>query len=85
MKGELGLTQAAYEKMVELGGGTVLSIVVDVLVAYGNPSRGDAIMHKRIRKPSDFTEAENAWSQGDKFIDITLPFIALGVNNRAQK
>lgn len=81
-EGEITLLQSGYEKLVNAGKGSVLSLSMDGLFAYGNPSRGDALMSKRASGVR-FLEAENALKQGDKFMEVTLPFICLNINQRA--
>ena len=83
-EGSITALQSAYERLVELGGGTILSLAGDILIGYGNPSNGDAIMHKRVLG-ARFGEAEVAWKQGDKFTEIELPWMALNIINKAQK
>ncbi|AUS04487.1 hypothetical protein [Pseudotamlana carrageenivorans] len=81
-EGEITLLQSDYEALVRAGNGSVLSLSLDGLFAYGNPSAGDAIQTDRaigIR----FTEAAKELNQGDKFMEITLPFIFLKLKNQA--
>lgn len=82
-EGELTFLQSAYERLVKLGGGSILSLAVDIIVGYGDPSTSNAIMHKRISGVR-FTEVENAWKQGDKFIEISLPWIAMNIENKTE-
>jgi hypothetical protein len=81
-EGEITLLRSGYDKLVSAGKGSVLSLAVDGLFAYGNPSSGDAMVTDRavgIR----FTEASKEFKQGDKFQEITLPFICLNIKNQA--
>lgn len=78
-EGEIVLLQSDYEKLVMAGLGSVLSLNLVGIVAYGNPSRGDAIRTKTL-SGIQFTEAENSMSQGDKFMEVTLPFICLNIS-----
>ena len=81
-KGEIKMLQSEYEALVKAGKGSVLSLSLDGLFAYGNPSAGDALISDRavgIR----FTEAGKDIKQGDKFQEITLPFICLNIKNQA--
>lgn len=79
---ELGMLQSGAEKLVKAGKGDIFSLAFDVLVNYGNPSQGDAIMSKRATGVR-ITQYEEAMKQGDKFQEITLPAIALNINHNA--
>lgn len=77
-EGKITLLQSQYETLVDAGGGSVLSLSIDVETSYGNPP--DAITTDRavgIR----FTEAGKTAKQGDKFLEIELPFICLNILN----
>ncbi len=57
---------------------SILSLNLDAIVNYGDPSNGDA-MHSEKVIGLRFTENVKEWKQGDKRAEITLPFIALRV------
>lgn len=79
-EGEIMLLGSEYEALVKAGKGTVMSLALDGILTMGNPAAGDALISKRavgIR----FTEASSEWKQGDKFQEITLPFICLNLKN----
>lgn len=81
-EGEITMLQSSYQALVEAGNGSVLSLNLDGLFAYGNPSSGDAFLSDRATG-IHFTEASKASKQGDKFLEITLPFICLNIKNAA--
>ncbi len=81
IEGEITLLQSEYEALVRSGNGTILGLSVDALVAYGNPAEGNAMITDRI-EGIRFTEENKELNQGDKFMEITLPFIALDVKNQ---
>ena len=81
-EGEIVLLQSDYERLVIAGAGSVLNLNLQGVVAYGNPSTGDAIRTKSLLGVQ-FTEAESGMQQGDKFMEITLPFICLNINQLA--
>jgi hypothetical protein len=56
----------------------LLQVQVDINCSYGNPTNGDAMQTDRIEGVM-FTELAKELKQGDKFMEITLPFIALNV------
>lgn len=81
-EGEITLLQSEYEALVKAGNGSVLNLRgLIATVGYGNPLNGDALMSDAITG-IQITEASKEWKQGDKFIEITLPFIATGLQNQ---
>lgn len=78
IEGEVTMLQSEYEALTEAGKGSVLSLAVDIEVSYGNTP--DPIKTKRLEGVR-FTEAAQELKQGDKHMEITLPFIALNVVN----
>jgi hypothetical protein len=79
-EGEISLLQSEYEALVESSAKkTVLGLSLDAEISYGNPP--DAIVTDRMIA-LQFTEAGKDSKQGDKFIEIKLPFIALRLENR---
>lgn len=77
-EGEIMVLQSELERLVLAGGGSILGLNVDVTVTYGNPP--DAIRTDRIEGVS-FTETARELKQGDKFMEVTIPFIALNVEH----
>lgn len=76
-EGELAMTQSAYETLrANATDGSVLSLQLNAVVAYGNPSRGDVLI-TYLLQGLQFTEGGNDWKQGDKFTEVKLPFIFL--------
>lgn len=82
IEGSITLLQSELEAMVKAGGGSALDIAFNVIVVYGNPSNGDALITDVI-KHAEFTEVPKQLKQGDKFQEIELPFIALDVKPQA--
>ena len=81
-EGEITMLQSEYEALVKAGKGSVLSLSLDGLFGYGNPSNGDPIITNRA-SGIRFTEAAREMKQGDKFEEITLPFVCLNIKNQA--
>lgn len=81
VEGEIGMLQSEYEKLVKAGKGSVLSLMMDGLMNYGNPLKGDAMITDRIESLR-FTEETKEFNQGDKFAEIKLPFLALDLKNQ---
>lgn len=81
VEGEVTMLQSDYEALVQAGDGSVLSLSVDIETSYGNPADGNSMMTDRV-VGARLTEAAKEFKQGDKFMEITLPFVALQVLNR---
>ncbi len=80
-EGEVTLLQSELETLRLAGKGSVLGLRLDAVVAYGNPSQGDALIVDKIRG-IEFTEDGKEMKQGDKFMEVTLPFICLRIENQ---
>jgi hypothetical protein len=81
VEGEITVLQSELIALERAGNGSVLGLNLDAVVAYGNPSLGDAMVTDRIVSVS-FTESPKEMKQGDKNMEITIPFIALAVVNQ---
>ena len=57
---------------------SILNLNLDAIVAYGDPSKGDAMVTD-ILKGVQFTEAPHESKQGDKFMEVALPIIFLDI------
>lgn len=79
--GEITLLQSEYEALVKAGKGSVLNLTLNAVVSYGNPLNGDAMTTDMVENLR-FTEAAKELKQGDKNMELTLPFIALRVKNQ---
>lgn len=80
-EGEISMLQSELETLRQAGGGSVLNLRLDAVVAYGNPSNGDTLIVDKIRG-IEFTEDAKEMKQGDKFMEVTLPFICLRIENQ---
>lgn len=79
-EGEVTLLQSEYEALRVAAGGDILDLSCDVVVSYGNPSKGDVVTSDLLVSV-EFTEDNTEWKQGDKFQEKTLPFIFLDKKN----
>lgn len=77
-EGEISLLQSEYDALEEAGNGSIMGLNLDCEVSFGNPANGDNIRTDRIIGLR-FTEASKELKQGDKFMEIKLPFIALNI------
>lgn len=75
-EGEVTLLQSEYEALSAACGGDILDASFDMIVQYGNPSKGDVITID-VLKGVEFTEDATQWAQGDKYQAKTLPIIFL--------
>jgi len=80
-EGEISMLQSELETLRALGGGSVLGLHLDGTAVYGNPSNGDVPIVDKIRG-IEFTEDSKEMKQGDKFMEISLPFICLKIENQ---
>jgi hypothetical protein len=77
-EGELSLTQSELETLKALGGGSILELSLNAVVCYGNPAKGDTLITDKL-SGIQFTEDAKEIKQGDKFMEITLPFLCLDI------
>ena len=80
-EGEVTVLQTELETLRALGGGSVLGLRLDAVVAYGNPANGDTLIIDKIIG-LEFTEDGKEMKQGDKNMEVTLPFICLRIENQ---
>ncbi|MFZ4548115.1 MAG: hypothetical protein ACOYN4_11800 [Bacteroidales bacterium] len=80
-EGEVTVLQSELETLRQLGGGSVLGLSLNATVCYGNPANGDMLIIDKIRG-LQFTEDGKEMKQGDKNMEITLPFICLRIENQ---
>ncbi|EGV44272.1 hypothetical protein BZARG_785 [Bizionia argentinensis JUB59] len=81
-KGEIAMLQNQYDALVLAGKGSILSLSLDGLVAYGDPTSGDAPTFDRLMGIR-FLEGAKDIKQGDKFQEIKLPFVFLKLKNNS--
>lgn len=70
----------ALQAAAKVAGRNLLELSFNIVVAYGNPLKGDVI-HTDVIKGAEFTELPKAINQGDKFMEIELPFVCLDIKN----
>lgn len=75
-EGEVTLTQSELETLSKAGDGDILSLSVNILVSYGDPAKG-ALMITDELQGCEFTAEPREMKQGDKSMEVTLPFIFL--------
>lgn len=76
--GAIRLLQSELEALELAAGGDALDISFNIVVAYGNPSKGDVITTDLL-VGCEITEIPKGLNQNDKFMEIELPLIMLDV------
>lgn len=79
VEGEITLLQSEVKALEVAGNGDIMGLSLDATVTYGNPP--DPQVTNRVLGLR-FTELPKEMKQGDKFMEITLPFVALRVVNQ---
>lgn len=74
-EGEFSMLQSDFDAIEAAAGDDILSLNVDCQVSFGNPANGDAMKAHRVLG-ARFTEDSLDIKQGDKFAEITVPWIA---------
>jgi len=75
-EGTLTVTQSELETLRLLGRGSILSLNLNAVVCYGNPANGDVMITDKLFG-IQFTEEVKSIQQGDKFMEVQLPFVYL--------
>lgn len=82
-EGEVSLTQSELETLKALAKtetlrSSIMGLNLNAIVCYGNPTKGDVMITDRLYG-IQFTEDAKEMKQGDKFMEITLPFICTDI------
>ncbi|TAD83307.1 MAG: hypothetical protein EAY75_15000 [Bacteroidetes bacterium] len=78
-EGEMTVLQSEMEALVKAGNGSMLALKgLTAVVSYGSAQAGDAVLNDRI-EGIYFTETPKELKQGDKMMEVTLPFVAVRV------
>ena len=75
-EGTLTVSQSELETLRLLGKGSILGLNLNAVLCYGNPTNGDVMVTDKLYG-IQFTEEKKSIKQGDKFMDVSLPFIYL--------
>src|SRR5690606_9558768 len=80
IEGEITLLQSELNALIAASADkSILSLALDANCNYGNPP--DPISTDRI-VGMRFTESPKEMKQGDKFMEVTIPFLALRLENQ---
>jgi hypothetical protein len=77
-EGEFEVLKSGFDQLEDAAGGDITNARFDIQVHYGNPAKGDVMRTKKITNIS-IGECEQAAKQGDKFMPVTVPFLATGI------
>jgi hypothetical protein len=77
-EGSIRLLQSEYDALNAAAGGDVLDVNFNIIVSYGNPSRGDVIKTDLL-SGVEITSKPKSLNQNDKFMEIELPLVMLDV------
>lgn len=80
-EGEITILQSELETLRLAGKGSILDLHLDGTAVYGDPANGDTIITDKILG-IEFTEDAKEMKQGDKNMEVTLPFICLDIRNQ---
>ncbi len=80
VEGEITLLQSEVEALIVAGKGNILDLNLNAICSYGNPAKGEPLITDVI-EALEFTELSKELKQGDKNMEVTLPFIALRLRN----
>lgn len=81
-EGEITLLQSELEALVKAGKGSIHNLKgLTAIVSYGDLANGDAIITDAV-EGIYFSDSTKELKQGDKMMEITLPFVALRVRNQ---
>jgi len=82
-EGNIILLQSEVETLKELGRSivgraSILDLNLNAVVCYGDPTKGDVMTTDQLFN-IQFTEVEKSMKQGDKNMEVTLPFICTDI------
>lgn len=82
-EGEISLTQSELETLkvlarTQTGRSSIMGLNLNAVVCYGNPAQGDVMITDWLFG-IQFTEDAKELKQGDKFMEVTLPFICTDI------
>ena len=77
-EGSIRILQSELEALNAAAGGDVLDVSFNIVVSYGNPSKGD-IIRTDLLFGVEITSKPKSMNQNDKFMEIELPLVMLDV------
>ena len=77
-EGSIRILQSELDALSAAAGGDVLDVSFNIVVSYGNPSKGD-IIRTDLLSGVEITSKPKGMNQNDKFMEIELPLVMLDV------
>ncbi len=77
-EGSIRILQSELEALSAAAGGDVLDVSFNIVVSYGNPSKGD-IIRTDLLSGVEITSKPKSMNQNDRFMEIELPLVMLDV------
>ena len=77
-EGSIRILQSELDALSAAASGDVLDVSFNILVSYGNPSKGDVIKTDLL-SGVEITSVPKGLNQNDKFMEIELPLVMLDV------
>lgn len=83
-EGEITVLQSELQALIIAGGGSILKLKgLQANVSYGNATNMDAVFTDSL-EGIYFTESTNELKQGDKFMEVKLPFVCIRIKNNVK-
>ena len=77
--GSIDMLQSEFESLVAMAPShDILDLHFDIIVSYGNPSRGDVLITD-VLQGCEFTEAAHSIGGDENYMKVSLPFIFLNL------
>ena len=77
-EGSIRILQSELDALNAAAGGDVLDVSFNIVVAYGNPSKGD-VVRTDLLSGVEITSVPKGLNQNDRFMEIELPLVMLDV------
>ena len=76
---DLGAATLCELARAQKGRASIMELNLNALVCYGDPTKGDPMVTDRLLN-IQFTEVEKSMSQGDKNMEVSLPFVCTDIH-----
>jgi hypothetical protein len=75
--GSIDMLQSEFESLVSMAPNhDILDLHFDIIISYGNPSRGDVLITD-VLQGCEFTEAAHSIGGDETYMKVSLPFVFL--------
>jgi len=77
--GSIDMLQSEFESLIAMSPShDILDLHFDIIVSYGNPTRGDVLITD-VLQGCEFTEAAHSIGGDENYMKVSLPFIFLNL------